>query len=209
MNTKRIAGMSIMSAFSLVLLAIPFLRIAPFPIAPFLEYDAADIPIMLATFIYGVGSGLVVTFVVSIIQGLAFSASGIIGIVMHILATGTFVLTGGFLFKFLKKKKTKTIINLILSVLLGSIGWLISMILYNIIFTPIFMGVPLNGVFNIMLPAIIPFNLLKAGVNGVVASILYITLSKYIMRYLDNTPLTDEDIEKMNIVESNDSENKN
>lgn len=190
--------MAIMTAFSIVLVSIPFLRFIPFPIAPFLEYDMADIPIMLATFIYGPSAGLIVTVLVSLIQGLAFSSSGIIGIIMHIFATGTFVMTGGVLFKVLTKKtRFNRGVNLIISITVGVIGWLVAMVAYNLIFTPIFMGVPFEAVIKLLLPAIIPFNAMKAGINGLAGGLLYLALYKVLARHIDNEPLTDQDIENI------------
>ena len=176
--------MAVMSAMSIILVSIPFLRIQPFPIAPFLEYDAADIPIILATLIYGPMSGLIVTVIVSVIQGLAFSfGGGPIGILMHILATGTFVLTGGVLFKYIKKSKLPKLASVVISLIFGVMGWLIAAISTNLLLTPIFMGVPMQGVLDILLPVIIPFNLLKSGINATVAGVLYMILGKAIEQY--------------------------
>ncbi len=196
MSTKRITGMAVMSALSIILVSIPFLRLQFFPAAPFLEYDAADIPIMLATFIYGPVSGIIVTIIVSVIQGLAFSAGGIIGILMHIVSTGTFVLTGGVLFKYIKNSKLHKVASLVISIIVGIIGWVIAAISFNLLLTPIFMGIPIEGIINLLLPAILPFNLLKATINGTVAGILYLTLSKIILKHLDNPAPTSLDIIK-------------
>ena len=59
------------------------------PVVPFLEYDPADIPILIAAMAYGPVSGLVLTVVVSIIQGMFISTTGPWGILMHVIATGT------------------------------------------------------------------------------------------------------------------------
>lgn len=195
MNTRKITGIALLSALAVVLLYIPGLRFPIFPIAPFLEYDACDIPIMFATFAYGPISGLIVTIIVSIIQGTTISAgSGIYGILMHIIATGSFSLSAGFLFRFLQKKKLNQIVALIISTICGSLCWLIVMVLANMAITPLFMKVPFSELMKIMLPAIIPFNLIKASVNGTIGAILYIPLHKSVSKYLDKQVVTDEDI---------------
>ena len=198
MSTKRITGMAVMSAMSIILVAIPFLRIQPFPIAPFLEYDAGDIPIMMATFIYGPMAGMMVTVIVSLIQGLAFSfGGGAIGILMHIIATGAFVLTGGVLFRFIKDSKLPKIASLSISIVVGVIGWLIGSISFNVLLTPIFMGVPREGVISLLLPAILPFNIMKSGINGTIAGVLYMLLSKQIDKYLNSSiAITDVELSK-------------
>lgn len=167
MRTRIIAGTALLSAMGVILACILSLPIIP--IAPFLKYDLADIPIFFGTFLFGPASGLIMTVVVSVIQGLTVSAeTGVIGIFMHIVATGTFVFIAGNIYKRFHSTK-----GMIVSTALGVLGWLIMMIIWNIIFTPIFMGTPLDAVLKIMLPAIIPFNILKAGVNSIIAVILY------------------------------------
>lgn len=194
-NTRKITGMALLSALAIVLLLIPGLRFPIFPVATFLEYDACDIPIMFATFAYGPISGLIVTIIVSIIQGTTISAtSGFYGVIMHILATGTFCLSAGFLFAFFKKKKFNEIAALTIATVVGSLCWLVIMVLANMAITPLFMKVPFKAVMQIMLPAIIPFNLIKASVNGTIGALLYIPLHKSVAKYLDKQVVTEEDI---------------
>ena len=96
-TTRKLTTIAMLAAVSIVLVAL--IRI-PFPPAPFLEYDPADIPIFICTFLYGPVAGLGLTLVVSVIQGTTFSAgSSIIGIVMHFLATGTFALLAGNIYR--------------------------------------------------------------------------------------------------------------
>ena len=64
-NSKTIAKIGLMTAISCVLLLL--IRI-PFPPAPFLKYDPADVPIFVTAFAFGPIPGIVVTGVVSLIQ---------------------------------------------------------------------------------------------------------------------------------------------
>lgn len=166
-NTKQLVVRGVLIALSVVLVYLVHFPV--FPIAPFLEYDPADIPIIIGTFMYGPGVGLLLTVIASAIQGLTVSsASGIIGIMMHIFATGSLVLTTGNLFKRNRSKK-----GVFLTIALGTITMTISMVIWNLIFTPLFLGAPIETVLPLMLPAIVPFNMLKAGVNTVVAYLIY------------------------------------
>ena len=114
--------------------------------------------------------------VVSIIQGFTLSASsGIIGIVMHILATGSFALVAGLIYQ---RKKTRK--SAILALGLGVITMTVMMALMNLIFTPIFMGTPVETVAGMLLPIIIPFNLMKAAINAVATLLLYKAVSRFI-----------------------------
>ena len=59
-RTGRLAKMGMLAAISIVLMAL--IRI-PFPLLPFLEYDPADISILIGTFAYGPLAGLFITVV--------------------------------------------------------------------------------------------------------------------------------------------------
>ena len=163
----RLAKLGLLAALSIVL--VFFIHFPIFPTAKFLEYDPADIPIMIATFAFGPWYGLMTTIVVAVVQGLTVSASGgIYGIIMHIIATGTFVLVAGFLYQ---KHKTKK--GALIALLCGVVAWGLIMMPANLIITPI------RG---ILLPIILPFNLIKAGINAVVTFLVYKSVSPLLHR---------------------------
>ncbi|NCA78552.1 MAG: ECF transporter S component, partial [Alphaproteobacteria bacterium] len=86
-RTIRLAKMGMLVAISVVL--VYFIHFPIFPAVPFLEYDPADISILIGTFAFGPLAGLGLTVVTSVVQGLTVSAhSGAYGIIMHIIATG-------------------------------------------------------------------------------------------------------------------------
>ena len=93
---KKLAVMAMLVALSIVLVWLIHFPI--FAVVPFLEYDPADIPILIGTFAYGPLAGIALTVVASLIQGFTVSAqSGVMGIAMHIFATSTLVLAAGCL----------------------------------------------------------------------------------------------------------------
>lgn len=166
-NTKKLVNMAVLIALSVVL--VYFIRFPLFPAAPFLEYDPADIPIIFAAFAFGPLAGLIVTVIASIIQGLTVSAgSGVIGVMMHIFATGSFVLVAGNIYKYSKTKKSA-----IIALVFGVLTMTVTMVIWNVIFMPIFLGAPLEAVLGMLIPTIIPFNLIKAGVNAFITFLIY------------------------------------
>lgn len=166
-NTKKLVNMAVLIALSVVLVYLIHFPI--FPAAPYLEYDPADIPIIFGAFAFGPLAGLIIAVIASVIQGLTVSsASGIIGIMMHIFATGSFVIVAGNIYKRSKTKRSG-----IMALVLGTLTMTVTMVLWNIIFTPMFLGVPLEAVLGMLVPIIIPFNIIKAGVNGTITFILY------------------------------------
>ncbi|MCI8728724.1 MAG: ECF transporter S component [Clostridia bacterium] len=171
-NTYRIASIGILSALSLVIIfAVPTFKI--FPQVPFLEFDFADIPIFIAALVYGPLTALTITLVVCFVQGITISAiSGIMGILMHFVATGSFVLVAGLI-----HKRFYSIKGAIAALAGGILTWNIVMVPFNILITPIFLnmfyGMPKEAIYDYLVPFIIPFNLIKSSVNAVITIILY------------------------------------
>ncbi len=169
---KKLVTLAMLAGLSVVLMYL-----VHFPIIPgvtFLEYDMADVPILIGTFLFGPASGLVLTALVAVIQGVTVSAgSGWIGILMHFIATGTFVLVSGLIYKRFASRK-----GAVWGLVAGSLSMTAVMIPLNLIFTVIFMGVPQEAVVAMLLPAIIPFNLIKAGINSVLTFFVYKPVSK-------------------------------
>lgn len=175
MDIKKLTTLGVLAACSIVLMYL--IRI-PFPPAPFLEYDPADVPILIGAFLFGPWWGLALTIIVSLLQGMTVSAgSGIIGIIMHITATGCFAILAGSIYK---KHRTRKSAYIALG--LGVLVQTSIMALMNLWLTPIYMGTPTDVVLGMMIPVIIPFNLLKAGINAVVTALVYKKIHKVLQK---------------------------
>ena len=175
MQPARLAKMAMLVAISIVLVALIHFPI--FPAVAFLEYDPADIPILLGTFAFGPVAGILLTVVTALLQGLTVSAaSGAYGIIMHIIATATLVIVAGLIYS-RKKSKERAIIALVA----GTFAMALIMVVANMIITPLFMGVPREMVWSLM-PFIILFNMLKAGINSVVTFLVYKRISPFLHR---------------------------
>ena len=174
LNTRKLTTMGIMAGLSVML--VFFIRFPIFPQAAFLEYDPADIPILIVTFAYGPLAGILITVVASLVQGFTVSAhSGFYGILMHIISTGSYVLTAGIIY-YLRHNRLGAGIALLCGVLVSAAV----MAAANLIITPLFMGVPVEAVKAMLLPVIIPFNLIKSGINGIITFLLYKPISNFI-----------------------------
>ncbi len=172
-NTSKLAKMSILVALSIVL--VMFIHFPIFPMVPFLEYDPADIPILLGTFAFGPVAGILLTVVVSLLQGLTVSAaSGPYGIIMHIIATTTLVTVAGVIYRRHKTKKTA-----IIGLIAGTLSMVVVMFFANMVITPLFMGIPRAAVMELM-PFILLFNAVKAGINSIVTFLLYKRISPFL-----------------------------
>ena len=173
---RKLTAMALLTALSVVL--VYFIHVPIFPQVAFLEYDPADIAILICGFAFGPAAGLCVTIAASVIQGLTVSAqSGVYGILMHIIATGTYVLAAALIYK-----SHKTKLGAAAAVSLGAFAMVAVMIPANLFITPYFMGVPQKTVID-LLGFILAFNAIKAGANGILTFLLYKNVSKLLHKW--------------------------
>ena len=173
MKTRKLTVMAMLTALSVVLVWLVHFPL--FPAASYLEYDPADIPILIGTFAYGPLCGLVLTLVAAGIQALTVSAaSGVYGFVMHVAATFALCLPAGILYQFRHTRGGAT-----LGLACGTLCMAAVMMVANHFITPLFTGMPTAAVDALLLPITLPFNLLKAGINSVVTFFLYKPVSRY------------------------------
>ena len=176
-TVKKLTVMAMLAAISVVLVYL--IRIPLIPIVPFLEYDPADIPIFIGALAYGPVAGILLTVVVSVIQGLTVSAAtgGLFyGIIMHIIATSTMVIVLSSVYR-IKHTRAGGVLGLVLATLARGLV----MIPANHFITPLFMGQPVEVVDALIIPGILPFNLLVGAINSLVTFLVYKTVSRYII----------------------------
>ena len=172
---RKLVVMALLASLSVVL--VYFIHLPIIPAVPFLEYDPADIPILIGALAYGPLAGICLTVVVSVIQGLTVSAaSGVYGILMHIIATSTLVLVAGGIYRIFHTRAGG-----IAGLLFGTLAMGLIMMPANHFITPYFMGQPTAVVDALLIPGILPFNLLKAGINSAVTFLVYKTVSRYLV----------------------------
>ncbi len=171
---KKLVIMAMLVALSVVLIA--FIHVPIIPVVSFLEYDPADIPILIGAMAYGPVAGLALTVIASVIQGIFISTTGPWGILMHIIATGTLVLVSSVIYK-VRHTKSGAAIGL----LCGTVAMGLVMMPANHFITPVWMGAPREVVDSLLLAGILPFNLLKAGINSVITFLVYKVVSRYII----------------------------
>ena len=87
---------------------------------------------------------------------------------MNIISSCSFACTATFIYS--KRRK--------LSGAIGGLfgGWgcqVVVMILWNYLITPFYMGYPREAVVELLIPAFLPFNLIKGGLNAVITMLLY------------------------------------
>lgn len=166
-NNERLKALLCMAMLTALAVAADiFLRIPG--IGGFLTYEPKDVILTIGAFIFGPIAGLIMSLLVCLIEMVTVSTTGLIGLLMNFIASGVFVGVSAVIYW-----RKKTISRAIIGLIVGSFFMLIIMLLWNYIMTPIFMGVPREAVLEMFVPLLIPFNLLKAGLNSALILFLY------------------------------------
>jgi riboflavin transporter FmnP len=171
-----LAKMGMMAAIAVIFSLIHFPIL---PSAPFLEYEASDIPILIGAFAFGPVPGAIIGLISILLHDMVFSpSSGPYGMIMHIISVAVFVIVAGLIYRKFKTKK-----GAIVSLIAGGLSVTAVMIPANIFITPHFMGVPIDMVYGMLPTAIIPFNLIKATVTTVLVFIIYKRISPFLHKW--------------------------
>lgn len=145
--------------------------------APFLKYDPGDIPALVATFALGPVAGISVELIKGVLTTLfAFKEYGPFGVLMNTLAGVALVGVAGAYYLI---EKTK--VGAIKALLLGVLAMTATMILANVILTPVFFpGFSREQIVALILPALLPFNLLKGAVTALITYFVYKRVRVYL-----------------------------
>lgn len=162
-KTQKLTTVAMLCAIAYVVMVV-----GRIPIVLFLKYDPKDVIITLGGLIWGPLTSFSVSVIVSVIEMLTVSETGILGCIMNIISTCSFACIASFIYK-----KKRTLLGATMGLLAGSIAMVIVMLLWNYLITPLYMGYPREAVVKLLLPAFLPFNLLKAGLNASFTFLLY------------------------------------
>lgn len=144
----------------------------------FLEYDMGDVPAAFALILMGTPAGIAVLLFVAAVQSLTVSAaSSWEGFVMHFFATGAYLT---IIRLFIRKKDTAA--RLISGCIAGTAAMTALMVPLNLIFTPMYLGCTVQEVTDIIIPAILPFNLVKGILNSVMVILIWPMLKKILIK---------------------------
>ncbi|MCL1879468.1 MAG: ECF transporter S component [Actinomycetia bacterium] len=202
-EARQLATMALFLALGVVL---SFIELSLFPPAPFLKYDASNVPALLTGFSYGPAAGCLVGVLIAWIHSLftgnfwgALVNTGVV--IAYVLpASLIFRASGGLAKRSSSRGKNSPMapsannidaanagqrgfsgnVALVLGLVVSSLVATAVALLLNILITPIYMGVPREAVIGMMLPILLPFNLLKSVINSVLGLILMKSLHSFI-----------------------------
>ncbi|MCX7795140.1 MAG: ECF transporter S component [bacterium] len=173
-GTRMYIGGALLSAvgFVLMLFQIPLI-----PEANFLLYDPGDVAVLLAGVIYGPWIGFLSVVIKNILYFIFKGVGGPIGILMNTIATGSFVVFPSIILKYKKN-------FLVPALLAGVAAKTLIMIPANLVFTPIYTGLPVAEVWRLIKVAVTPFNIAQGAINMLLFLLIYGVLEKYIRRII-------------------------
>ncbi len=171
LNTKTMVVLAMMTAMAYA--AVMIFRI---PVVMFLKYEPKDVIITIGGFLFGPLASMLMSLVVSLVEMVTISDTGPIGALMNFISTCAFACTASVIYK-----KIHTLKGAVIGLVCGSLITVVLMLAWNYLITPLYMGVPRETVAGMLLPAFLPFNLLKTVLNSAITMLLYKPLSN-IMR---------------------------
>ena len=165
-RTRKLATLAILSALAYIVMVL--IKIPVFPAVPFLNYEPKDVIIAIGGFLYGPLSALAISVVVSLVEMVTVSTTGIYGAIMNILSSCTFACTAAIIYK-----KWRTLPGAATGLAGGIVITVPVMLLWNYLIVPIYMGAPREYVATLLVPYFLPFNLLKYGLSAAITMLLY------------------------------------
>ncbi len=160
--------MAVVAMFTAVsFVAVLLAKVIP-NVAGFLSYEPKDAVIVIASFIFGPLTGVLISLLVSFIEMITISTTGPYGFLMNVVSTCAFVVPAAWLYK--KDHSQK---GAVLGLALGVAAMAIVMVIWNYVITPFYMGVPRETVAGMLATVFLPFNLVKGGINAALTLLLY------------------------------------
>ena len=163
---KKITLMAVLVAMGYVSLFI--IRFPLIPSASFLRFDIKDVFITIGGLVLGPTAAFLGGVVISLIQILTVSEYGIIGLIMNLLSVSSFVMPIALAYKAKKNN-----VSLVIGLLLGCACMTATMVAWNYLISPLYMGVSREVVAAMLLPVFLPFNAIKSIINAVTIFVVW------------------------------------
>ncbi len=162
-KTKKLTTISMLCTLAYVAVVV-----GRIPLVLFLKYDPKDVIIVIGGFIFGPLTSFAITIIVSIVQMFTISGTGIWGCFMNIISSCSFACTAAFIYK-----RKHRLSGALFGLFCGCGCQAVVMMLWNYLIAPIYMGYPREAIVELLIPAFLPFNLIKGGLNAAITMLLY------------------------------------
>jgi len=162
-STKKLTTIAMLCAIAFAVVAL--VRI---PVVVFLKYEPKDVIITVGGFMMGPLASFIISLVVSLIEMVTISDTGIYGAIMNLISSCAFCCTAAFIYK-----KHHTLKGAVIGLISATVLMTGVMLLWNYIITPLYTGMPRAAVAEMLPTVFLPFNLFKGAVNAGIALLIY------------------------------------
>ena len=170
---RYVACMAMFAALSFV--SVLLTKWIP-PVSGFLSYEPKDALIVIAGFIFGPVSCVILSILVSLIEFLTISSTGPWGLLMNVLASCAFSVPAAWIYA-----KNRTQKGAMIGLGVAVLSMAACMVAWNYIVTPYYMTMgdvtdveaKRKIVGGMLASVFLPFNLIKGGINAGLAMLLY------------------------------------
>lgn len=167
-NTRRLVVLSLFCAIAYV--SVFMLRISG--IGGFLTFDIKDMIMTIAAMHFGPLAGALIALTVSLLEMVTVSGTGPWGFLMNFVSSTVFVCCASTVYRYFPVIK-KRIIGAVTGLGIATVLMTAVMLVMNLVVTPIYMKISVDVVKGMLLPVLLPFNLIKATLNSSLVMMLY------------------------------------
>ena len=165
-DTRTLVTLAMLTAVAYVVMWIS--KLIPSVIG-ILDFDFKDVVICIGGFTFGPTAAAVISILVAFIEFITVSTTGVIGLIMNILATTSFCCTACYIYK-----KRHTMTGAVVGLSVGVVVLVCVMLLWNYLITPLYIpGVTRADIVPMLPTVFLPFNLAKGGMNMAATLLLY------------------------------------
>ena len=132
---------------------------------------------------------MAIALLVSLLEMITVSGTGPWGFLMNFVGSAVFAAVGSAIYYHAPKLK-KTLSGAIVGLMSSILAMTLCMLVMNLLVTPIYFGISVDSVKEMLLPLLLPFNLIKATLNAAIVLVLYKPLSTALkkLRVIDGKP---------------------
>jgi len=165
LSTRYVAVCAMFVAIAFVAVLIG--KIIP-NVAGFLSYEPKDAIVVIAAFIFGPLTCVLVSVFTSLIEMFTISGTGVYGLLMNVVSTCAFAVPAAAVYKRMRTQK-----GAVIGLAAGVLTMAVMMLAWNYVITPFYMGVPRSVVAGMLATVFLPFNLVKGGLNAAITLLIY------------------------------------
>ena len=169
---KRITATAMFAALAYVSVVV-----LKFHVGGFLTFDLKDALITVCGMYFGPLYALAISLIVPFLEFITISGTGVYGLIMNILASVAFSVTASLLYKY-----KRTFSGAVLGLLGGIFAMVGVMLAANLLITPHYLHMPTEAVAEMIPTLLLPFNSVKAVINGALTLLLYKPLTNALKR---------------------------